>query len=124
MVRDEQVVVVVRPQFATSDVPGFVVAEIRELGLGAHGVSRDEALRNLSLMYVNAVRTRRKYGKLEEWLNHSGLKWCFRPEYSGTQPVINAADFAAELAADRLSTGSTTRFIGETEERGWSSLAA
>ena len=87
MSNESKVVVMVSPAHMHDKESGRFAARIKPLGLTAYGNSRDESLRKVRRMFASAVSAHRSKGDLKEWLDGSGLEWCWLSEYKGDAPV-------------------------------------
>lgn len=87
-----RVVVLAQPRIRQHRVRNVYAADFLELGLGATGATPDEALRRVMGMFVGAVQSRRKVGRLATWLNHSGLEWYWEDEYQRSSTIASADD--------------------------------
>lgn len=118
MANDEKVVVLVSPKVSHAQTEDGLVfaARIRELGLTAYGDTRDEAEKKVQRMFASKVSAHRACDSLDEWLDRSGLSWCWESEYVGRLPAIDAK------TGEQSQTARTAPASATPPSNGWEEI--
>ena len=77
------VVAIVSPEIQYDEVVEKYTARINELGVTGYGDTKEKALSRVKDLYGSWVSAHRYNEDLVEYLDRSGITWCWKEDYIG-----------------------------------------